>query len=101
MPIVNTWLSALPMLADQLQVAVPVLRSPSFTSPTGRLLHALESGLPEEPSTKVTLALRTSPELPSEAGSPVAAVMSLTVALRTTVAELDVAEEVDANRSPV
>src|SRR5215208_3906467 len=98
MPIVYWALSWLPMFALQLHVAVPVFRSDELTRPTLRLLQrtVLLSAL-----TKSTFPWRMSPASESKAGSPVSAVMSLTVALSVTVAVLDVADEVDANSAPV
>ena len=46
----------------------------------------------------VTLALRISPGF---ASAPSTALISLTVALSVTVAELDVADEVEAKQAPV
>src|SRR5882672_4883333 len=97
-PTVKLAESALPMLTLQLEVAVPTFVSPALTRPTGTFdaITTLVSRL-----MKVTRAFRISPANGSVAGSPVSAVMSLIVALRVTVAELEVADDVEAKRAPV
>src|SRR5437764_866669 len=97
---VNCWLSALPTLAVQLHVAVPVFGSERLTRPIERFavqrVALLASRL-----TKVTLAFRMSPALESKDGSPETAVISWTVTLSVTVAVLFVADPVEAYVTPV
>ena len=83
-----------------LQVAVPVLMSPEFTKPTGRLLQPVNAVLVSR-LMKVTLALRMSPALPSYAGSAVTAVMSRIVAESVTFALVLDANDVQNRLLPV
>src|SRR5436309_3363633 len=86
--------SAAPMLYCTVALAVPTVRSPGLTSPTGRL-DAPTIGVSVVPlrMAKVIRALRMSPRQVSE--------MSWIVALRINVAVLLLGPVVQKNRAPV
>src|SRR5438309_1743657 len=104
MPMVYPALSPEPMSIDQLHVAVPVFRSARFTRPTPVGTHAvgLDAVIVEVLLyTNFTVAFLISPAFGSYDGSPDTAVMSWMVALSVTLAELEVADDVEANIAPV
>src|SRR5713226_594491 len=96
MPMVNDCELCEPMFAVQLQVAVPVVVSPAAMRPT----RAAQRKAPVSRFMNITAALRISPGSVSPAASGVT-LMSWTVALKATIAVLEVAPEVEEKRTPV